>query len=67
MFIGGSEDLSGRTWPAIYLCKLIPFDVFLFASRAMFAKVARASSPVKDLIVAVPGVIDVHWENTYGK
>jgi fatty acid synthase subunit alpha len=40
----------------------MPFDGFLFASRVMIAKEAHASSSVKDLIVAAPGVDDTNWD-----
>ena len=39
----------------------MPFGGFLFASWVM----VRASSSVKDLVVADPGVADARWEGTY--
>jgi fatty acid synthase subunit alpha, fungi type len=58
----GAEDI----WPYLtgdwavqgYGVQPIPFDGFLFASRAMVAKDAHTSSSFKDLIVAAPGVDD---------
>ncbi|KNC49148.1 uncharacterized protein AMSG_11853 [Thecamonas trahens ATCC 50062] len=44
----------------------MPFDAVMIASRVMVAAEAATASPVKDLIVATPGVAAQHeWERSY--
>ncbi|KAJ2731707.1 fatty acid synthase alpha subunit Lsd1 [Coemansia sp. BCRC 34962] len=61
----GSLPYIMGDWSTDFGRASMPFDGILLGSRVMAAKEAGASQPVKELIVATPGLSDSEWHKTY--